>query len=142
MKLNLPTLLGQQDFMSSNWDMIKSAQIEPFSKEQIEDNRKYASISMREIIKYCPMSDCVLTKHDIVNQAMQQVGEINNLKAVSVDLGSEDKFAFWQWMPDLKDAKIGSTLRIRLPVVYEEAGLIEDKVLKKLLSITPKVYTK
>jgi len=54
MKSNLPTLLGQQDFMSSNWDMVKSARLEPLTDEQIKYNKRYASISMRKITEYCP----------------------------------------------------------------------------------------
>jgi hypothetical protein len=75
MKSNLPTLLGQQDFMSSNWDIVKSARLEPLTNEQIEYNKRYSSISMRKITEYCPKQDYI-NYDDVFKLANAKIDQI------------------------------------------------------------------
>lgn len=91
MKSNLPTLLGQQDFMSSNWDMVKSARLEPLTDEQIEYNSNR------------PM----LYGWDLGNRDRTVIGAVRSGKSIQL-----------QWMNVFelaKNAKVGDKLRVRLP---------------------------
>ncbi len=98
---NIPSFLQRDDFMARHSDMVAAARGEPLTKEQIEARRKPNPYVYDKATRTLHLREL----REIAMAGLQQEFASNSL--------------FAQVMASAKDAKIGTTLRIRLPSDYK-----------------------